>query len=96
MPIQMSKPVPQHHYEVIDIEKFCGEGIFREKSFRDQIKEFNWNQFSEKEVLVKGCGNIPVPTWAYMLVATRASSKAKKVFYGEVAKPILVFPQELS
>jgi len=93
MPIQMSKPTPQNNFELIDIEKMCEGGLFREKDFRERVNQTNWDQYANKEVLVKGCGSIPIPTWAYMLVATQASKKAKKVLYGEASRPILVFPE---
>ncbi len=79
--------------EVIDIETLCEGGLFREKIFREKVEGLDWEQYAGKEVLVKGCGNIPVPTWAYMAVSSIVSGKAKRVFYGEVAKPISVFPQ---
>ncbi len=78
--------------EVIDIEQMCEGGIFREKVFREKVSGIDWKQYAGKEVLVKGCGNIPIPTWAYMVVASLVAEKANKVLYGEKAKPISVFP----
>lgn len=88
----MSSPKPQHPYEVVDLEKMCEGGLFREKIFRDKLSQTDWGAYEGKDVLVKGCGNIPIPTWAYMAVSSRLVGKASKVLYGEAGKPISVFP----
>lgn len=95
MAFQLGKSgmAPQSQFEVIDIEKMCDGGIFREQAFRQAISGIDWGKFAGKDVLVKGCGNIPIPTWAYMLVAAGAAQKARSVSYGEAAKPIPVFGQ---
>lgn len=95
MAFAMAKgPGPQNQYEVIDLEKMCDGGLFREQIFRQKVQEIDWGKFEGKEVLVKGCGNIPIPTWAYMLAATAAARKAKAVWYGEAAKPIAVYRKD--
>lgn len=80
------------NYEVIDIQNMCEGGLFREKPFREKLSETDWEQYAGKDVLIKGCGAIPVPTWAYMVVTSFVAAKANKVVYGEVAKPISVYP----
>jgi len=96
MAIQMGKPAmkPQGDFEVIDLEALCEQGLFREQVFRSHMSQMDWSHYAGKEVLVKGCGNIPIPTWAYMFVAMQAGQKAKAVWYGEAAKPILVYRRE--
>lgn len=79
--------------EVVDLETLCEGGLFREKVYREKVSQTDWEQFADKEVLIKGCGNIPIPTWAFMSVAAILAGKAKTVYYGEKAKPILVYPQ---
>ena len=95
MAFQLGKSgmTPQTNLEVIDLEKMCDGGIFREQAFRQAVQAIDWGKYSGKDVLVKGCGNIPIPTWAYMLAAVSAAQKAKSVSYGEAAKPISVFGQ---
>ena len=44
-----------------------------------------------KKVLIKGCASAPVPTWAYLIIATYLSQHAKTIYYGESCNLITIF-----
>jgi hypothetical protein len=75
----------------IDISQFAQGGIIREESFRKAVDDFDWKQYQGKRVLIAGCAQIPVPMWAYMMVAARLAQYAENINYGEVTKPFPIF-----
>jgi len=80
--------------KVIDITSLVNGGIIQEESFRKAVENFNWEQYRGKRVLVQGCGPIPIPTWAYMMVTAKLSQYASSINYGEIKNPLLVFQSE--
>lgn len=77
--------------EIFEIERFARDGVLEEESFRRALDQFDWTKYNGREVLIKGCAEILIPTWAYVVVAARLANHAKKVYYGEVQKPIPVY-----
>ena len=80
--------------KVIDITSLVNGQIIQEKPFRKAVENFNWEQYRGKRVLVQGCGPIPIPTWAYMMVTAKLSQYASSINYGEIKNPLLVFQSE--
>ena len=67
----------------LDIEPFLVEGlILREKVFRERVKEHDWSQYDEQHVAVYCSADAIVPTWAYMLIASKLTDIAASVAYG--------------
>lgn len=56
--------------------------ILREKDFREFIKEHQWQDYSGKHVSIICSADAIVPTWAYMLLATKLSPFAATIFFG--------------
>jgi hypothetical protein len=75
----------------IDISRFAQGGIIREESFRQAVEDFDWKQYQGKRVLIQGCAQIPIPMWAYMMVAAKLAQYAESINYGEVTKPFPIF-----
>ncbi|KAK3582580.1 hypothetical protein CHS0354_024134 [Potamilus streckersoni] len=76
----------------IDIQDFLSQGILREKEFRQKIDEWNWLQYANQKVIIKGCGSTPIPTWAYMIVAIKlAKVNAQKIMFGEACSAVPLF-----
>tara|TARA_Y100001960_G_C14652669_1_gene816723 strand:+ start:867 stop:1103 length:237 start_codon:yes stop_codon:yes gene_type:complete len=69
--------------EVILLDDFADGGIIREKTFRAHIESYDWKKFANKKVLIKGCANTPIPTWAYMIVTAKLTGYTNKIYYGE-------------
>ena len=53
--------------ETIFLNDFLDDGILREKVFRQKVADVDWSQYSDKRVLIKGCSEVPIPTWAYLI-----------------------------
>jgi hypothetical protein len=77
--------------EVLDPRDFLAAGVFREADFRGAVERFDWSRYQGKPVIVQGCNSIPIPTWAFLILATRLVPVAKSVSYGELSRPIPVY-----
>lgn len=56
----------------IDIADALWERIvLKEKDFRQWIKEHDWNQYEEFAVFIYCSEDAIIPTWAYMLIASK-------------------------
>ena len=80
--------------KVIDITSLVNGQIIQEEVFRKAVENFNWEQYKGKRVLVQGCGPVPIPTWAYMMVTAKLTQYASSINFGEVKNPLLVFQRE--
>ncbi len=80
--------------KVIDITSLVNGQIISEEPFRKAVENFNWEQFQGKRVLIQGCGKVPIPTWAYMMVTAKLARYASSINYGEVKSPFLVYHKE--
>ena len=74
-----------------DLETFAENGILREQTVRTAFERHDWEQYRDKTVHVRGCGNILVPTWAYLMIAAYLSQVARRITFGEEQKPISIF-----
>ena len=62
------------------------ELILKEKDFREQIKNHDWTQYQNKLVALTCTADAIVPTWAFMLVATKLEPLATKIVFGDLTK----------
>jgi len=78
-------------YTVIDPQQFTVDEMFREDDFVRLIDEFDWTQFTDKATLVRGCGDIIFPPWAFMTITARLFPYAKSIRYGNEHDNAVVF-----
>ena len=75
---------PAEEVVVFDIKDYLYmELILKEKDFRTALKEHDWEQYSDKNLLVYCSTDAIVPVWAYMLVTAYAEPFAKRIFQGD-------------
>ena len=77
--------------ETIYLNDFCTDGIIKEKEFKQKISSINWPEYKDKTVLIKGCADVPIPTWAYMMLGITLAKYAKKILFGEPCSSIILF-----
>jgi len=58
------------------------ETILKEKEFRSFIGSYDWSQFRGKNVAINCSVEAIIPTWAYMLLASKISPYANLVVFG--------------
>jgi hypothetical protein len=74
-----------------EIESLLDGGILRETPFHQKLKDLDWSVYKGQQVLIQGCSSVPIPTWAYLVVAVHLSQVADRVFYGEENRPTFVY-----
>ena len=74
-----------------DLESFAENGLLREQSVRDAFAQHDWEQYRDKTVHVRGCGNILVPTWAYLMTAAHLAPFARRITFGEEQSPTQIY-----
>lgn len=58
--------------------------MLKEKDFREFVKEHDWTQYAGKHVAIGCSTDAIVPTWAYMLLASKMAPHAKTVVFGDL------------
>tara|TARA_Y100001970_G_scaffold193666_2_gene235341 strand:- start:4982 stop:5218 length:237 start_codon:yes stop_codon:yes gene_type:complete len=76
--------------ETIHLDDFLENQILVEKKFREKIDNTKWDNYKNKKVLIKGCAQVPIPTWAYMIITTRLIKYAKNIYFGESCSAIKI------
>lgn len=67
----------------LDIKPFLTGGlVVREKEFRTHVREHAWDVYTGRHVAVFCSTPAIVPTWAYLLVASQLTGRARAVAYG--------------
>ncbi|MBK0381356.1 DUF2480 family protein [Pedobacter sp. SD-b] len=70
---------------VYDIKDNLFQGlILREKDFREFVKQNDWEKYKDKNVSVICSADAIVPTWAYMLIASKLSPMANFFVFGDL------------
>jgi len=58
--------------------------ILKEKEFRAFVKEYDWQKYEKKNVAITCSTDAVIPTWAYMLLATKINPFANLVVFGDL------------
>jgi len=70
---------------VYDIKDNLFHGLMlREKDFREFVKTHDWSQYDGQNVAVICSADAIVPTWAYMLLATKLQNHAHRYVFGNL------------
>jgi hypothetical protein len=79
-----------------DIKNNLWQGlVLKEKDFRDFIKEHDWSQYLGSNVAITCTEDAIIPTWAYMLLASKLKPYAKRVVFGDLAQLEVTIYQEV-
>ena len=82
--IDLAEYLDKHENSEFDISQGLFQGlVLKEKEFRQFVKEFDWSQYQGKNVAVHCSADAIVPSWAYMLVASRLEPLAHLVVFGD-------------
>ena len=77
--------------ENISLDDFLTDGIIKEKDFREIVSLTDWSQFENKRVIIKGCSQATIPTWAYLIITANLSKYAKRIYFGEPCSAIDIY-----
>jgi len=67
----------------LDISAFLVEGLMlKEKEFRQDVKAHDWSQYEDEHVALYCSTDAIVPTWGYMLIASKLKTVAASTTLG--------------
>ena len=62
--------------------------------FLKNINRINLDEFRDKRIVVKGCGDIPVGDFAYLEITRLLRPVAKSIMYGEPCSTVPIFKKK--
>lgn len=65
-----------------------------EKYFLKNIQNINAQDFEDMRVVIKGCGNKPIPEAVYVEIVTMLRPLVKSIMYGEPCSTVPVFKKK--
>ena len=77
--------------ETMHLDDFLHEGVIREKKFREKVAEIDWTQYRGKRVLLRGCADVPVPTWAFLIITAHLAEYVERIYFGELRSAVKIF-----
>lgn len=73
---------------------FGNEETAKKNILLKNIGTIKINEFTDKRIVIKGCGEIPVPEEAYIEITKLLRPVAKSIMYGEPCSTVPVFKRE--
>jgi Protein of unknown function (DUF2480). len=64
--------------------------------FERALEKADMEKYRDQRIVVKGCGDIPVPESAYVKFTVQLSKVAKSIMYGEPCSTVPVFKRKAS
>lgn len=61
-----------------------------------KIAAIDGNQYSDQRIVVKGCGDLPIPEAAYVAITNKLRPFAKSIMYGEPCSTVPIFKKAKS
>ena len=94
--------VPQWAYMLIAsyLDSLCTDYFFgskeevEEASLLKNIASSSFEYCRDKPVIVKGCGNRPIPNSAYMAMVKKIKPLAKNIMFGEACSSVPIFKKK--
>ena len=77
--------------ETIFLNDFLDDGILKEKVFREKVATIDWSQYANKRVLIKGCSEVPIPTWAFLILTAQLAQYVERIYFGELRSAVKIF-----
>ncbi len=75
---------PREATAIFDLKDFLFMGlILKEKDFREQLKNYDWESFRDKYTAVYCSADAIIPVWAWMLIASYLEPVAKDMVMGD-------------
>lgn len=62
--------------------------------FRNWMDQYDFSQYEDKRLIIKGCSNKPVPTDAFVEFVNRAQPFAKSIMFGEPCSTVPVYKKK--
>jgi len=70
------------------------EKAAHQQMFMENIRAIDISQYTDKRVVVKGCGDQPIGEFAYLQITKMLRPVAKSIMYGEPCSTVPVFKKK--
>ena len=70
---------------------FGDEKLALQQQFLKNISAIDPNEFADKRIVVKGCGDLPIGAFAYMEITKKLRPVVKSIMYGEPCSTVPIF-----
>jgi len=70
------------------------EKLALRQSLLKRIEAIDINEFRDKKVVIKGCGNLPIGEFAYMEITKRLRPVSKSIMYGEPCSTVPIYKRK--
>lgn len=72
------------------------EAIVREQLFLNNIQQkINVDEYVDKRVVIKGCGETPIPETAYVAITHKLRPVVKSIMYGEPCSTVPIYKKKV-
>lgn len=83
--IDLEDYYPEGNRVLFDIKQWLfHELILKEKDFRESINSYDWSSLKDCYVALTCSADAIIPSWAYILISTKAAAYAKKIVVGDL------------
>ncbi|HTJ11698.1 MAG TPA: DUF2480 family protein [Dinghuibacter sp.] len=83
------------YLEPVAVSVFLGnEAALRQHLLLDAIDDINPEDYLDKRVVIKGCGDAAIPPDAYLRITMKLRPVAKSIMYGEPCSTVPVFKRK--
>ncbi len=65
-----------------------------QQAFLRNIQALSLSAYTDKRVVVKGCGNLPVGEYAYLEITKRLTPVVKSIMYGEPCSTVPIYKKK--
>jgi hypothetical protein len=62
--------------------------------FLQNINAINIDEFADKRIVVKGCGDVPIGEFAYLAITKRLMPVVKSIMYGEPCSTVPIYKKK--
>ncbi|HEY8396432.1 MAG TPA: DUF2480 family protein [Flavihumibacter sp.] len=67
----------------------------RKQIFLETIRQIDYSQYQDKRLVIKGCGDLPIGSFAYFEITRLLLPYAKSIMYGEPCSTVPVYKRKL-
>lgn len=70
---------------------FAGPEELERLLFAEKLAGTDWSRYKDARVVIKGCGDMPVPVNAFVMVTTAVAPFARSIMYGEPCSTVPLY-----
>jgi hypothetical protein len=73
---------------------FGDEKSVRQQLFLQRIEAIDVQEYTDKRVVIKGCGDVPIGEFAYLAITQKLMPVVKSLMYGEPCSTVPIFKRK--